>query len=148
MSLCPKTCLFAHCSSSNACIMVLPKLTFVLLCSPFLLPLPHRWWFVVGALWLRFETRVSTVLVGVLLTLFCTWNVTRSVRSSWKWSIVVHHNQVTHPLFQLITWVCLNDQTFHIFHNGWIDHRDTFHAFVRLWSCVMGWKSVNMKHIG
>ena len=28
--LCPEMCLFANCSSSNACIMVLPKLTFVL----------------------------------------------------------------------------------------------------------------------
>ena len=34
--LCLETCvIFANGSSSNACIMVLPKLTFVLLCTPF-----------------------------------------------------------------------------------------------------------------
>ena len=33
--LCPKMCLLANRSSSNDCIMVLPKLTFVLLCAPF-----------------------------------------------------------------------------------------------------------------
>ena len=35
----PKTCLLANRSSSNACIMVLLKLTFVLLCAQFLSPL-------------------------------------------------------------------------------------------------------------
>ena len=38
-------CLFANHSSSNAHIMVLPKLTFVLLFSPLLSPLPRKWRF-------------------------------------------------------------------------------------------------------
>ena len=32
-----QTCRFINCSSSNACIMVLPALAFVLFCSPFIL---------------------------------------------------------------------------------------------------------------
>ena len=36
-----ETCLFANRGNSNACIMVLQKLTFVVLCAPFLSPLPH-----------------------------------------------------------------------------------------------------------
>ena len=44
-SLHPQTCLFANRSSSNACIMILSKLTFVLFCTPFLSLLPYRWWF-------------------------------------------------------------------------------------------------------
>ena len=41
--------LFTNRCSSNPCIMVLPSLTFVLLCSPFLSPLLHiaKWRFVV-----------------------------------------------------------------------------------------------------
>jgi len=46
-SLRPEMCLFANCCSSNARIMVLPKLTFVLLYSPFSFPLPRRWQLVV-----------------------------------------------------------------------------------------------------
>ena len=40
MSLHPKTCLFTNRSSSNACIMGLPKLTskFILVCATFLSP--------------------------------------------------------------------------------------------------------------
>ena len=50
MSLHPKMCLFANHSSSNACIMVLLKLVFVLLCTQFLSPLPCRWWFAVSVI--------------------------------------------------------------------------------------------------
>ena len=69
MLLCLELCLFANHSSSSACIMVLPKLIFVLLWAPFLYPLLCRWQFVV---------RVSA---GVLLTLFFAWNVAQHV---WK----------------------------------------------------------------
>jgi len=74
LSLHPEMCLFANRSSSIACIMILPKLTFVLLCIPFLSPLPHRWQFAVHAQWLRCETWVSAVLAGALVTLFFAWN--------------------------------------------------------------------------
>jgi len=46
----PEMYLFVNRSCSNACITVLPKLTFVLLCvqALFLSPLLYRWRFVVG----------------------------------------------------------------------------------------------------
>ena len=80
MLLCPKTCLFANHGSSSTCIMVLPKLTFVLLCAPFLSSLVHKWRFVVQALWLWCETRVSPELAGVSLILFYAWNVVLHVQ--------------------------------------------------------------------
>jgi len=61
-----ETCLFANHSSSNACII---KLTFVL-CSPFLSPLPHRWWFVVALLHGFMEDLVTAVIAEVFITLF------------------------------------------------------------------------------
>ena len=30
---------------------------------------------------------------------FFTWNVAKSVQSSWKQRVVLHRDQVTHPLF-------------------------------------------------
>jgi len=72
-SLCPKMCLFANRSSSSAHIIVLPKITFVLLCTPFLSPLARRWRFAVCALWLRCATRVSAEPAGALQTLFFAW---------------------------------------------------------------------------
>ena len=40
-------------------------------------------------------------------------------------------DQATHPLLnQLI--IRVYDQAFHIFHNGWIDCKDIFHAVFRL----------------
>ena len=41
--LCPEMYLFTNRSSFNACIMVLLKFIFVLLCAPFLSRLPCRW---------------------------------------------------------------------------------------------------------
>ena len=103
---------------------------------PFLSPLPRRWRFAVHALWLQCETWVSAVLAGALLTLFFTWNVTQSVQSSWKQSLVIHGDWATHPLFWLITGAYSDDQTFCIFRNGWIDCRDVFHAVLYLYHCV------------
>ena len=103
---------------------------------PFLSPLPCRWRFVVHALWLQCETWVSAVLAGALLTLLFTWNVTQSVQSSWKQSLVIHRDWATHPLFWLITGAYPDDQTFCIFRNGWIDCRDAFHAVLHLYHCV------------
>jgi len=59
---------------SIALIMVLPKLTFVLLCAPFLSPLPRKWRLAIHMLWLRCETYASAVQAGVVLTFF-VWNV-------------------------------------------------------------------------
>ena len=58
--------------SSNACIMVLPKLTFVLLFSPFLSPLSHKGQFVVAPLHGLMEDLVTAVIVEVFIMLsFC-----------------------------------------------------------------------------
>ena len=46
-----------------------------------------------------------------------------------KQSIVIHHDQLTHPL---LFGVRFNDQTFHIFFNGWINCRNAFHAVLCL----------------
>ena len=51
--------------------MVLLKLTFVLLCTPFLSPLLQ---FAVRTLWLQCETYVSAVQTGGILTLFFARN--------------------------------------------------------------------------
>ena len=56
----------------------------------------------VRALWLQCETWVSAVPAGKLLTLIFASNVTQSVRSSWKQSIAIQHDRVTHPPFWLI----------------------------------------------
>jgi len=77
-------------------------LTFVLLCAPFLSPQLCRWRFTVRTLWLLCETLISAVLAGALHMLFFAWNV---VQSSWRQSIVVHHDQVTRPLF-INSWAC------------------------------------------
>ena len=61
----PETYLFTNHSSSIACVMVLLKLSFVLLCIPFLSPLPGWWQF---ALWLWCKTWASAILAGALLT--------------------------------------------------------------------------------
>ena len=76
-------CIFANRSSSNAWIIVLSKLTFVLLCTPFFSPLLHKWRSAVCALWLRCETYVSAMLAGALLTLFFAWNGSQNSKS-WK----------------------------------------------------------------
>ena len=74
MLLCPKMCLFANHSSFNACIMVLPKLTFVFLCSPFFSLLLHRWRFAVDTVWLLFETQASRGSFYAILCLECYAN--------------------------------------------------------------------------
>ena len=50
-----KCTFFINRSSSSACIMVLSKLTFVILCALFLSPLLRRWWFAVRTLWLWWD---------------------------------------------------------------------------------------------
>jgi len=81
MLLRPDVCLYANRSSSNAYIMVLPKLISVL--HYFLL-------YHVGdnLQYALYGFRVSAELAGVLLTLLFVWNV--SARSSWKQSAVIH----------------------------------------------------------
>jgi len=46
---------------------------------------------------------VNTKLLWALLMLLFAWNVTKSVRSSSKQKVVIHHDWATHPLFWLIT---------------------------------------------
>ena len=62
--------------------------------------------------------------------LFFTWNVSLSVRNSWKQSVYSNALQSSDISTILIdNWgACLEDQTFCIFCNGWIDCRDAFHA--------------------
>jgi len=110
---------------------------YVLLCAPFLSPLLYGWRFAVCALWLQCETWMSA---GALLALFFAWNVTQSVWTSWKWSIVIHHDQVTHPVF-ISNWAALwRTKT------GLIIDRDSFHAVIHLYCCIRYWKLVNLKH--
>ena len=71
-------CLFGNCSSFNDCIMVLPKLIFVLLCAPIPSPFPRKWWFAERALWLWCKTWVSAEQPGVLLATQA-WNLHHSV---------------------------------------------------------------------
>ena len=87
--LCPEMCLLTNCSNSNASIMVLTVLKFVLLCAPFLSPLLCRWWFVVCALRLQCETWINAVLGGALLTVFIAYR-TRTIS--------IHHDQARLPL--------------------------------------------------
>ena len=92
-SLCPETCLFANCSNSNACIMVLPKLSFVL--HSFL----HNR--VGDDLWYMHQckTQVRAVQAGVLLALFLAWNVGLTFEElEAKRSTMIHCVKVTHPL--------------------------------------------------
>jgi len=42
------------------------------------------------------------------------------------------YDQALFPLKIDKLGVCFNDRTFHIFCNGWIGCRDTFHAVLRL----------------
>ena len=69
-------CLFANHSSFSACIMALPKLTIVFLRVPLI-------FLICGT---------PIVLARVILTLFFAWNVTQSVQSSWKRSVVILHS--------------------------------------------------------
>jgi len=65
---------FANRCSYNACIMVLPKLTFAFFCFWFLSPLPRRWRFAVtplGRLSNCIDCR-SVKLAILLLKTFCT----------------------------------------------------------------------------
>ena len=103
-------CLFTNHSSSNACIVVLSKLTLVFLCAPFLSLLPHRWWFTIHALWLHCKTWENAELAVALLTLYIAWNIAwkfwSTLQRSWKWCVVINQDQTTHPLFWLITEAC------------------------------------------
>ena len=87
--LLPKMCLFAFCNSSSACIMALPKLTYVFLCTTFLSP---RWRFAVHALLLLYETskgncRVSRGVSYVALCLkHCPKTRSETEHSDTPWS--------------------------------------------------------------
>jgi len=121
-TLCPKMCLFANRCSSNACIMVLSKFTFVPLCSPFLSPLLQRWRFAVTPLCGFLEDLVTAVIAEVFNTLsfglnqsvncwttlkmpFCLYTVTNRF---WERTL----SRVDCPYFQIMA------------------RRDTFHALL------------------
>ena len=72
MSLHPEVCFFTNRCSSNAYIMVLPRLTFVLLWSWFLSPLLPRWRFVRAPLH-GFVENLAIVLIAEMFNLlsFC-----------------------------------------------------------------------------
>jgi len=77
-SLRPQMCIFANRCSCNARIIVLPKLTFVLLCSPFSFPLLHWWRFAVVPLRSFMEDLATAVIAEEFNTLsFC---LNRSVK--------------------------------------------------------------------
>jgi len=128
----PEMCLFANCSSSNAHIMVLPKLTFVLLCTPFSYPLSRRLWFSLCALWLQCETWTSAALAGgIPYVILCLDIYPKSLK--WletKCSDTVEWLGST-PTFWSITGhgVCLDDWIFLIFRNGWIICRNAFSIY-------------------
>ena len=48
-----------------------------------------------------FSARLGKCRASKGLFLFA-WNVTKSIWSSWKLNVVIHHDWVTHPLFWLI----------------------------------------------
>ena len=90
-------------------IITSANLTFVLLCAPFLSPLPHRWQYTVGTLWLLCRSWVSAELAGVLLTLIFAWNVTQSVwRAESKTKGSNMDGWVTYPLL-------INKQDIHFY---------------------------------
>ena len=91
-----------HGSTKSSSIMVLQKLTlFFFLLHSF----PHYCvgyicsMHIIASVW----NLVSAELAGALFMLLFAWNVTKSVWSSWKWSIVIHCDQAAHPLLWLIS---------------------------------------------
>ena len=151
---------FRQLQQPNASIMVLLKLIFVILCTPFLSPLPHKWWF--------FDTHVMASVRDL-----CKCRASRDasyVRNvsqmfeelEAKRSVMIYRVKVTHGValmswclesiqnycptlrtshgcrsghFYINNWgTCFNDWTFHILHNGWIDCRDAFHAVLSVYN--------------
>jgi len=109
MLLCPETCLFMNRSSSSACIMALPKLTFVLFGVPFLFHCcegDDLWYVCYGFGW-RPGRSLQYSLLGMLPNMFKQFKA--------KWRVVIHHDQVTHPLLNRKWGKSFNDQTFCIF---------------------------------
>ena len=104
------------------------------LCSPMSSILSaqlHRWLFTIHE-WhyirLQYETWYESVeLTGALLKLFFAWNVTRNVWSSWKPSVVMHCDRLTHPLFWCITGACTLMIKHSIF-SVMVDRRGAFNA--------------------
>ena len=95
----PIVILIVSCSISYiACIMVLPKLTFVLFCAPFLSPLSCSWSFVV----VHYDLSVSETWVCAELDSYgldCYSKGSKSIQHCWKWSVVIQQcNQATHLL--------------------------------------------------
>jgi len=82
-----------------ACIKVLPKLAFVLLCVPFLSPLPHRWWYgtcIIALAQNLGECRGSGGAFYTILCLECCllcskWFVTKCNNTSWPGDTSTFH---------------------------------------------------------
>jgi len=137
-------CLFANHCSSNAHIMVLPKLIFVLLCSWFISPLAHRWRFAVAPLHGFVKDLVIALIAEVLNTLlFC-------LKCSVKCYTTLKMKR-NHP-FAFSLWLTdLGGAHCH----KWIfcvsiyvvARRDTFHILLCLKCCATGQAYINTKHV-
>jgi len=97
---------FVNRSCSNACILILPKLTFVILLLHFFLPYhigDNLWYARYG-----FSVRVSAEQIGALFASFYAWNVSQTFEDlEAAQSIMIPCVVVTHPLLYVsITWVC------------------------------------------
>jgi len=93
--------------------MVLPKLTSVLLCFPFLCP--------------RYGFSARLVLAGCFL---CYSLFGMLPKVSVKQSVVVHHNQVIHLFLNGVCALMIEHPIFSIMAE--FDCRDTFHAVLHL----------------
>ena len=97
----PETCLFDKYSSSNACIMVLPKLAFILLCASFFsLPLLYC---VNDILCFASSVRLDqcSAIRGTSYTILCLECVSNAFEVAGKKVYWLQHGWVTHS-FSLI----------------------------------------------
>ena len=150
-------------ATSNTCIMVLLKLTFVLLCVLFLSPLRHICDMHVMASVQDLGKR-STIRGASYIILYlecypkcpkCSKKLeTKCSNTPWlsdtptnlidkKYNLWLYIFSTQYAMFvKNDNWgACLNNQM----RNDWIDCRDTFYAALRFYCCVIGWKSVNTK---
>jgi len=98
--------------------------TKALLCTSFLSPLPQG----DDLRYIHYGFNESAVLF------FLAWSFTPNIQSTVaankaRWYTMIEWHT---PSFWLITGAHFSDQTFHIFCNGLIDYRDSFHAVLHL----------------
>ena len=105
-------CLLTNCSSYNACIMVLPLYSFDL-------PFFHK----VIICGRHVMASVKDIKIAeALLILRLAYYVMKWVRHCWNWGIMAFtYRDMGHTFHKYIL---------RIFHNGWMDCRDAFHAIL------------------